>query len=527
MKNSPSITISPARNPTNHSPFRRGFFLIALACFAVSPIAQAVSPSPDGGYPNFTTAEGQNALLHLTNGSANTALGSFSLENVTTSSFCTGVGAGTLLLNTADENTASGAAALLSNTVGFENTANGAFALFSNTTGNRNNAFGSSALFLHATGSFNNAVGSFSLYSDTGGESNNAFGDQALFSNTNGSVNTAIGDGALLSNTTGSGNVAVGVQALASSTVAGIDTQDGASVAVGYRALQSANGTGVSSGGGNNALGQEALGNNTTGFFNNAFGAGALPNVTSGNYNTAIGHRAGEGLTTGIGNVYIGAAAQPSNEAESNTTRIRNIYDSVVTDRVVYVNSEGKLGTLASSRRFKEHIKPMDASSEPLFSLKPVTFRYKKQIDSSRAPQFGLVAEEVAKVSPDLVVRDRQDQVYSVRYEAVNVMLLNEFLKEHRRVGQLQASITQLNSIVAKQEAIIAEEQRTSQTTAARQQEEINVLTASLKEQASQIQRVSARLEVSTSGSQITYSLGNPSNPTNEKTTNYKTHVSE
>jgi len=482
-----TLTASGFSPLNSHDSFRSitrrysAFALLALVCVALLSRAEAVNPSPDGGYPGGNTAEGQAALLSRTTGTYNAAFGYLSLQALTNGSFCTGVGAGTLLLNTAEENSATGAGALLSNTVGFENTANGAFALFSNTGGSRNNAFGNSALLSHATGSFNNAVGSFSLYSDTGGESNNAFGDSALISNTTGMVNTAMGDGALLSNTTGSGNVAVGVQALASSTVAGIDTSDGASVAVGYRALQNA------SGGGNNALGQEALGNNTTGFFNNAFGAGALPNVTSGHDNTAIGHRAGEGLTTGNGNVYIGAFVLPTNVAESNTTRILNIYDSVVTDRVVYVNPEGKLGTLASSRRFKDDIKPMDTSSEPLFRLKPVTFRYKKEIDSRRAPQFGLVAEEVAEVSPDLVVRDKQGEIYTVRYEAVNAMLLNEFLKEHRKVEAQESKIKEQRCKVQEQEATITQLTKDFRATVVQ-------LTTRLDEQASQIQKMSHQL---------------------------------
>jgi hypothetical protein len=493
-------TILLQRNPINPSALWRALLLTALACFAVSPMTEAVSPPPDGGYLNFTTAEGQNALLHLTNGSANTAVGWFSLENVTTGSFCTGVGAGTLLLNTADENTATGAGALLSNTVGFANTANGALALFSNTDGEFNTATGVEALNGNSTGDANTANGFRALVNNTSGSRNTANGVEALFSNQTGTDNTANGFNALVSNTTGSQNTANGTAALISNTIGGGNTASGAAALVSN-----------TEGSGNNALGQEALVNNTTGTSNNAFGTGALPNVTSGNNNTAIGHRAGEGVATGNGNVYIGAFVPATNGGESDTTRIRNIYDSVVTDRVVYVNQEGKLGTLASSRRFKDDIKPMNKTSEALFSLEPVTFRYKKEIDSRRAPQFGLVAEEVEKVCPDLVVRDMQGQIYSVRYEAVNAMLLNEFLKQHRKVEEQgrtaqkqEVTITELKSIVAKQQAAIAQQQTDSKATAARQQEEIKVLTGQLKKQASQIQQVSTRLQLSTAGSQMT-----------------------
>jgi hypothetical protein len=122
----------------------------------------------------------------------------------------------------------------------------------------------------------------------------------------------------------------------------------------------------------------------------------------------------------------------------------------------VFINSDGKLGTATSSQRFKEEIKPMERASEALFALKPVTFRYKKAIDPQGIPQFGLVAEEVEAVNPDLVVRDKDGKVNIVRYEAVNAMLLNEFLKEHRKVEEQQVRITELNSRVAKQEALAA-----------------------------------------------------------------------
>jgi hypothetical protein len=150
---------------------------------------------------------------------------------------------------------------------------------------------------------------------------------------------------------------------------------------------------------------------------------------------------------------------------ESNTTRIRNIYGSPVSGLVVHVDSTGKLGILSSSQRYKEKIQPMDKASEAILALKPVSFRYKKSLDPERIPQFGLVAEQVAKVNPDLVVRDEKGKPETVRYEAVNAMLLNEFLKEHRTVQE--------------------------------QQKEIDALNAELKEQRSLIQKVSAQLELS------------------------------
>ena len=187
-----------------------------------------------------------------------------------------------------------------------------------------------------------------------------------------------------------------------------------------------------------------------------------------------MGFNAGLNLTSGSGNVCIGAGVFGV-AGESNTTRIRNVYSSVASARAVYVNSDNKIGTLASSRRFKDEIKPMDKASETILALKPVTFRYKKEIEPNGAIMFGLIAEEVEKVDPDLVTRNDKGKAETVRYDAVNAMLLNEFLKEHRKVEEQQASITELRNEL--------------QANAARQQEQIEALTAGL-------QKVSAQLEL-------------------------------
>ena len=178
---------------------------------------------------------------------------------------------------------------------------------------------------------------------------------------------------------------------------------------------------------------------------------------------------------------------------ESNTTRIKNVYSSVASDRAVYVTADNKIGTLISSRRFKEEIKPMDKASEAILALKPVTFRYKKEIESNGAIMFGLIAEEVEKVDPDLVTRNEKGEAETVRYEAVNAMLLNEFLKEHRKVTEQQGTtIRQLKVAVAQQHSTNTEQQKA-----------IKSLTAALKEQAAQIQKVSAELEARKSSPQI------------------------
>jgi uncharacterized coiled-coil protein SlyX len=173
-----------------------------------------------------------------------------------------------------------------------------------------------------------------------------------------------------------------------------------------------------------------------------------------------------------------------SGENVSNSCYIGNIFGQLPSGGTgVFINSAGKLGTTTSARRFKEDIKPMDKASEVILALKPVTFHYKKDIDPQGAPQFGLVAEDVANVNPDLVVRDAEGKVNTVRYEAVNAMLLNEFLKEHRKVQEQEATITELKSAVAEQNATIAQ-----------QQKGMEAVTARLNEQAAEIQKVSAQL---------------------------------
>src|SRR6266576_1527810 len=418
--------------------------LVYFMFSALVPKGFAVVPPPDGGYPNFTTAEGQNALKSLTTGAGNTAVGWSSLLNVTTGSFNTGVGAGTLALNIADSNTATGTAALLLNTTGTENTANGtaallsnsdgisnsafgAFALNSNLGGNSNTAVGDRALFLNTTGGFNTATGSFALQANTTGSDNTAVGAGALESNT-GSENTAIGSAALLFNNTGAANTAIGFQALLSNKEGSRNTAIGSSALVGN-----------TMGNDNTAIGFGALVNNTTGGNNIALGSSAGAFVT-GNHNIHIGHI---GFANDSGTIRIGV---PANQA---ATFIAGVSGATVPGGVtVVVDAGGHLGTIVSSQRFKDDIKPMDKGSEAILALNPVTFRYKKELDPNGIPQFGLVAEHVAKVNPDLVARDAKGELYTVRYEAVNAMLLNEFLKEHKRVQEQQAQITALNSRV-------------------------------------------------------------------------------
>jgi hypothetical protein len=410
--------------------------LIALALlgFALLPRAQAVIPPPDGGYPNFTTAAGDHALQALTLGVGNTAIGTFSLFSVTAGSFNTAVGAGALDLNTADSNTATGAAALLFNTTGTRNTANGTAALEFNDTGSNNTASGAFALFSNTTGNGNTANGAAALQNNTADE------------------NTAFGARALSVNTFGFGNTAVGAAALLSNTGASVDTPNGGP------------------GSANTAVGVSALSSNTAGAFNTAVGANALAN-SLGLGNIALGSGAGDNVTTASDVICIGAGGANV----SNSCFIGQIFGTTSSGGIgVFINSDGRLGTTTSSQRFKQDIEPMAKTSEALFALKPVTFRYKKAIDPQGTAQFGLVAEDVEAVNPDLVVRDKGGKAHSVRYDAVNAMLLNEFLKEHRHVQEQDATI-------------------------ARQQKQIDALTAGLR-------KVSAQVEMNRTAPQIVVS---------------------
>jgi hypothetical protein len=617
------------------------FIGLALGCLAVFPDARAVTPPPDGGYPGFNTAEGQNALQSLTSGTENSGLGALTLFTNSTGSFNTAVGAGGLLFNNSDSNTALGAEALFLNTSGAANTATGLGTLFLNTIGNSNTGNGAFALFENTTGVNNTAVGNGALQSNITGNDNIALGESAggllttgdnnidignlgvagesnkirigdptihtgiflagmiamspeapnqavLVDPVTGQLgtadvgsfppgppgpqgipgpqgpegaagpqgppgpqgiqgpvgpagppgvqgpkgppgpqgqqgpqgpqgekgppgpagpqgspgpqgpqgdpgpqgpagpqgspgpegpqgpqgdpgpqgppgvgvvitdveNTAVGDQALVNNQTGQANTATGFRALFNNTNGFENT------ATGDQALFS-----NQSGDTNTATGFQSLFSNTSGFNNTAVGYRALSNNTGSN-NIGLGTVAGNRLTTGNNDIDIGNAGQAGESStirigsSQTTTFIAGISGAVVTGATVVVNADGQLGTAPSSRRFKNEIRPMNASSEAILALKPVTFHYKS--DQAGIPQFGLVAEDVAKVNPDLVVRDQTGEIYTVRYDAVNAMLLNEFLKAHRRLEQQEATI-------------------------ARQQKQIEMLTAGLE-------RVNARL---------------------------------
>ena len=400
--------------------------IFALACCGLFSIRSAfgVVPAPDGGYPGFNTAEGTNALNSVTTGVGNVAVGWYSLFSNTDGTFNTGVGAGTLLFNVGDQSTGDGV---------------------------NNTAIGAAALLFNTAGSLNTAVGTQALFSNTAGSLNTAVGDRALFSNNTGSGNTAMGEEALLRNTTGTSNTATG-------NAAQLGNSDGSS---------------------NTATGNAALQNNISGNNNTAIGQGALY-YSTGNGNTALGASAGDYVTTANNVIAIGSAGANVSDSCFIGRIYSNVQPIVGPDPdSVTITSAGRLGRgNVSSRRYKHDIQPMDKASEALYKLKPVSFRYHKEYDVTQTLAFGLIAEEVADVYPDLVGRNREGQAESVRYEQINTMLLNEFLKEHKKVEEQQATITELKSTVVQQ------------------QKGMEALTAQVKEQAAQIVKVSAQIEI-------------------------------
>jgi len=323
-----------------------------------------------------------------------------------------------------------------------------------------NTAEGQAALLSRTTGAFNTAVGFLSTRTITTGNFNTGVGAGTLLANT-ADENTATGAGALLSNTTALQNSAHGAFALFSNTTGGENTANG------NRALFT-NTTGVV----NTANGYAALANNTIGSVNTAIGAVALANNITGSSNVGLGFNAGLNVTTATNVICIGANVSGANVG--NTCYIGNIR-AVATQNAdavpVLIDSAGQLGTMSSSRRFKKEIEPMGKTSESLLALKPVTFHYKS--DTKDAMQFGLIAEDVAAVNPDLVVRDEKGEIYTVRYDAVNAMLLNEFLKEHRKVEEQEVTVTQLK--------------RNFQATTAHQQKQIEALTTGLQKVTAQL----------------------------------------
>jgi hypothetical protein len=428
--------------------------------------APSINFSGDSDTGIFSPSAGKIALvedgvLFLHNlGGVNTALGNNALTS-----------------NSGIANTAMGASALRNNTTGGNNTAVGNAALIGNTIGNNNTALGADALSFNAADS-NTAVGSGALRLNMGGASNTAVGANVLASNDNGLSNTAVGNDALTANISGGFNTAVGRSALGSNS--GGDNN----VAIGASALL------ASTGNRNTAVGDNALVNNTSGTNNTALGRGALAGNTTALANTGIGRDALLANMTGADNIALGGFAGRFPTAPSKsifignegvaadtltikigttqaTTFIAGIVGktTAVADAIpVLIDSAGQLGTVSSSRRYKEEIQPMGDASAALLKLRPVTFRYKQPYaDGSKPIQYGLVAEEVAEVLPDLAVFTSDGSPETVKYHLLPALLLNELQGQQRTITRQENTIkSQAEHIAAQAEQMAALERRLS-----------------------------------------------------------------
>lgn len=430
----------------------------------------------------FNSAFGMNAAKANTGGSNNSAFGAFALTNVnasdnsafgtnaltatTVGTGCSAFGSSALAGNTLGiYNTAMGATALLSNTTGVNNTAVGRDALRNNTTGfgntavgygagngggaNWNSSLGANSLANATSGGGNTAVGAFSLNTNNSGTSNTATGYSCLSGNTTGNNNVASGNNSMLANTTGGNNSAYGATSFSS------NTSGNNNCAFGYGSLSSSSITDSSNAFGYNAARQSSAANNcsfgtssmnntTTGGNNCAFGNFALSFITTGTDNIAVGYNAGNGATNASSNnIYVGS----NGAVENNTTRIGSTQTRAFVAGVsgvttagaavaVLVDNQGQLGTISSSIRYKNNVQDMGRASSAIYDLRPVTFNY--IADKEQRKQYGLIAEEVDKVLPDMVVRDRDGNIQTVQYHLLVPMLLNEIISLRKEIDRLR-----------------------------------------------------------------------------------------
>ena len=485
---------------------------------------------PNGQLPNENTGLGAVALNHITASTiGDTGFGNDALTNDTGSGKNSAFGDEALAVNTSGfDNEAFGYQALFANDSGDSNIAIGIVALRNNTSGRANIAIGNDSLNDNITGFENIAIGYNAMMNNDSGDNNVAIGLGTLFANTTGQRNSALGGQALSNNTTGINNAAFGFATL----ISNIDGFQNA--AFGYNALAS-NLHGVD----NVAIGSVAFQTGTAGTYNVAVGAFSFWEG-SGDDNTAIGHGSLSHVGTFSNNIALGSDSGDKIQLDNNicignegaasdtgiirigtdgthvATLVAGIYGTIVSGGTpVFILSNGQLGTVTSSRRFKTDIAPMAASSDVLLSLNPVTFKYKPGIDPKGIPQYGLIAEDVEKVAPSLVIHDAQNRPYTVRYEQINAMLLNEFLKEHQRVkdqgdavaaqGKTIAGLTRANAELQK--AVVQQEQKDNaiatrlksvqalKDTISEQQKEIEALTESMEKMTQQIEKVAQRLD--------------------------------
>jgi hypothetical protein len=426
----------------------RALLVFSITFLATADLAFGTQP-PDvvTTDANGNTAMGSTALINLTTGLWNTASGWATLNGNTSGSGNTADGYDALGGNSIGAgNTATGEYALVTNDYGNANTAVGANALYYNFDGNYNSATGASALFYNVAGNNNTAIGYEALYGNTStsGNNNTATGYQALYSFTSANDNTATGYSALYSNSTGNYNTASGYEALYANTVGNYNN------ASGYYALRF-----NTAGAQNSASGVQALLSNKTGNYNTASGTDALYSNSSGSSNIAEGYKAGFNLTTGSNNIDIGnmgAAAESATiriGTNQTATYVAGIYGTSVTGSSVVVSSSGQLGVTVSSERFKTAITPMGSYTAKLTQLRPVTFHLKT--DPKGALQSGLIAEEVAKVYPELVIKDASGRIDGVRYDELAPMLLNEMQKRNAaqdaKIRDLEQKVAELKDL--------------------------------------------------------------------------------
>ena len=409
--------------------------LIAATLLTAAGSASATQPPDVVQSDSFdNTAMGSEALLSVTpslgSGTDNTAAGFNALKSNSTGFFNTAVGSYSLWDNTTgSSNTASGFLALQLNSAGYGNTASGAFALTNNMTGHENVAVGAEALYYNESGARNTGIGNLALWNNNAASDNTGAGYQALYHNF-GNNNTATGSGALYSNTNGASNTGDGLNSLHANTT-------------GYH---------------NAAVGATSMIANSSGNSNSSLGFAALAANTTGSNNIAVGAYAGYLVTTGSNNIHIGTRGLAGDNAHirigtpgtHSATFIAGISSTHVTGAPVYVTSSGQLGVLASSERYKTGITSMSGSTEKLQHLRPVTFHLKT--DPRGPVQYGLIAEEVARVYPELVIRNEAGRIEGVRYDELAPMLLNELQQEHQRLEAVQGQLADLSARLAEVE---------------------------------------------------------------------------
>ena len=402
------------------------------------------------------SAFGYGALFYTLTGNHNTGVGTQALNFNSSGSWNTASGFASLYFNsTGSYNTSTGAWALAYNTTGVGNTADGYQALYASATGGYNTAFGYEALAANS-GSNNVALGASALAANTTGENNNAAGFQSLYANTSGYNNNAAGFDSLYSNSIGNRNNAMGVQSLYSNTTADDNNAMGFAALFGNTTGYRNNAVGSQAmyfntvGFANNAQGYMTLYRNTSGTFNNAVGYLALYNNTTGSYNVAIGQYAGYNQTSGSSDIYI---ANQGVAAESGVIRIgapstqtaayiAGISNSRVTGAAVYVTSSGQLGVLASSERYKVGIASMGTNTQKLGQLRPVSFHLKTEPNG--VLQYGLIAEEVERIYPELVIRDDSGKIQGVRYDELAPILVNEVQQQQKQLLELKQQFAEM-----------------------------------------------------------------------------------